>query len=150
MFQSTCPECGAVISGDRSCQNCFDEFLVLEFTDPGFGQVHFLTVACFMVQHKRYSDDALVWIEQKLRDYFEKGMSAAAIRDQAGREAAQNKRSWKVERRSTEKTLPDVEWKKRITDVKFAEGDAEAYCREITTWARTTLDDMQVFFDQRT
>lgn len=146
MDPSVCPECGAVISGDRSCQNLFDEFLALEFTDAGFGQVHFLTVAAFMVQHKRYSDEALVWIEQKLRDYLEKGLSTEEIRDQAGRDADQTKRSWKVGRRQTEKNLPDVNWKKRITDVKFSEGDSEAYRREITAWAKSTLDDMQVYF----
>ena len=45
---SNCPECGAP---DNLCQTRFDEFLVLEFTDAGYGAVHHLTVATFMVQH---------------------------------------------------------------------------------------------------
>ncbi|QYR19267.1 hypothetical protein KZ483_15075 [Paenibacillus sp. sptzw28] len=28
--------------------------LALEFSDPGYGRVHFLTVACFIIQHNRY------------------------------------------------------------------------------------------------
>ena len=45
---SNCPECGAP---ENLCQARFDEFLVLEFTDAGYGAVHHLTVAAFMVQH---------------------------------------------------------------------------------------------------
>ena len=44
----SCPECGAA---DNLCQSRFDEFLVLEFTDPGYGAVHHLTVTAYMLQH---------------------------------------------------------------------------------------------------
>ena len=59
-----CAECGAIIDQEESCQEIFDRFLVLEFSDPEYGAVHFLTVACFMIQHRRYSDAALGWIAQ--------------------------------------------------------------------------------------
>lgn len=62
MNANTCPECGATWLEDSTCQSVFDEFLVLEYSDPAYGEVHFLTVVCFMIQHGRYSDEALVWI----------------------------------------------------------------------------------------
>src|SRR5512147_1373320 len=43
-----CPECGAA---ETLCKERFDEFLVLEFTDAGYGAVHHLTVATYMLQH---------------------------------------------------------------------------------------------------
>ncbi len=72
--------------------------LVLEFTDPGFGAVHMLSVACFMIQHGRYSDDALVWIDQKLRADLEDGISAEQIRKEMNWETSQARRAWKVTR----------------------------------------------------
>ena len=41
-----CPECGAP---DNLCKARFDEFLVLEFTDMGYGAVHNLIVATYML-----------------------------------------------------------------------------------------------------
>ncbi len=43
-----CTECGAVLPEGSTCQTIFDEFLILEYTNPVYGQVHFLTVACFI------------------------------------------------------------------------------------------------------
>jgi hypothetical protein len=71
---NTCSECGAVLQDESSCQEIFDSFLALEFEDPAYGEVHFLTVACFMIQHQRYSDEALAWIAQSLRAYLEEGV----------------------------------------------------------------------------
>lgn len=48
-----CSECGAVFNETNSCQAFFDSFQVLEFTDPGYNEVHMLTVACFMIRHGR-------------------------------------------------------------------------------------------------
>lgn len=43
-----CSECGAA---DNLCKSRFDEFLALEFSDMGYGTVHNLTVAAYMIQH---------------------------------------------------------------------------------------------------
>jgi len=43
-----CPECGAP---KNLCNTRFDKFLVLEFTDVGYGAVHHLTVATYMLQY---------------------------------------------------------------------------------------------------
>lgn len=80
MSTNTCPGCGAVYQNNLTCESVFDDFLVLEFTDAAYSEVHLLTVACYMIQHGQYSDDALVWIEQRLRDHLEKGIPAEQIR----------------------------------------------------------------------
>lgn len=55
-----------------TCQDMFDEFLALEFSYPAYGKIHMLTVACFMIQHHRYSNPALFWIQEKLSEVLVK------------------------------------------------------------------------------
>jgi hypothetical protein len=43
-----CPEC---VATEALCKTRFDEFLVLEFTDAGYGAIHHLTVAAYTFQH---------------------------------------------------------------------------------------------------
>jgi hypothetical protein len=140
-----CPECGGIYKNSRSCQQIFDEFLVKEFTDPEFGEVHFMTVACFMIQHRRYSDRALAWIDSKLEEYLEKGLSSDEIRIQANREVSQENRKWKILRGPHDRRLPEIEWSKRISDVVFSDNDPASYRNEITNWVRSTREEMQIW-----
>lgn len=140
---NTCPECGALLGEDNSCQTIFDSFLVLEFADSAYGAVHFLTVTCFMIQHGRYSDEALTWIEQKLRSNLEDGIPAQQIRQQAAREAGPGRRTWKVNRQPGASLLPRMEWSMTIADVASRYQDASSYCEEVKKWARLTLHEMK-------
>lgn len=142
--QTTCPECGADWSVGYTCQDVFDEFLVLEFTEAGYGKIHFLTVACFMVQHKRYSDDGLRWIRGKLREHLEEGKPVYEIRNDASGEADQSKRNWKVTRQKHEPLLPDIDWEMRIIDIPDTYDNAEEYCQRIEEWGRVTLRQMWI------
>lgn len=142
---SICPECGAVHNKAASCQEILDAFLAQEFTDPGYGAVHFLTVACFMIQHRRYSDSGMAWIADKLRLYLEHGMTADQIRQQAAKEAAPAQRKWKVTRAPDAPPLPEVAWSMTIADVAAQYQDAESYRTLIEQWARATLREMQPF-----
>jgi hypothetical protein len=142
-YMSTCPDCGALHTNDTTCQSIFDEFLVLEFTDPGYGAVHFLTVSCFMIQHRRYSDPGLVWIADKLRLFLEEGVATADIRQMASKEAGNETRTWKVTRRPDEPPLPPIAWSMTIADVANRYTDAASYREQITAWAQVTLREMQ-------
>ena len=138
-----CPECGAMLGEETSCQAIFDTFLALEYTDPGYGKVHMLTVACFMIQHGRYSDEALTWIEQQLRVYLQEGQPVEQIRQRAAKETRQDARTWKVIRRPDAPPLPRIQWSMTIADVAASYRDAESYCELVTQWARSTLHEMQ-------
>lgn len=146
---SPCPECGAPLRQGKDCQTIFNEFLVLEFTDPAFGEVHFLTVACFMIQHRRYGDQGLVWIEQKLRENLDQGISASQIRDEAAGAVGQDQRDWKVTRRPGEPPLPPIAWSMTIQNVDagyvdtYGMPNAERYRALIQQWARVTVEEMQ-------
>lgn len=138
-----CSSCGAANIAGRSCENIFDEFLFLEFSNPEFGKVHFLTVACYMIQHNRYSDEGLIWMEQKLRDYFEKKLTPEMIRIQTYKELNQKTRSWKILRTEDHPLQFKASWSKTITDVAANYINSESYCELVTQWAMATLLDMQ-------
>jgi hypothetical protein len=116
---------------------------VLEFTDPAFGAVHMLTVACFMIQHRCYSDEGLVWIAQKLRDTLERGVTPDEIRRQSGIETGHGTRTWKVNRQPGERVLPKIQWSMTIADVASNYQNAATYCELVKEWANKTAREMK-------
>ena len=138
----TCPDCGASWDAIASCQTAFDEFLTLEFTDQGYGAVHFLTVTCFFIQHRRFSDRSLSHMQKALRAYLQEGLSAARLRQQSSAALQQGERDWKVLRQPQERVLPRIEWRMTIADVAASYHDAASYRRLVTEWAQATLDQM--------
>lgn len=145
---ASCPECGAAWPEGQTCQGLFDEFLVWEFQDPEYGAVHFLTVAVFMTQHGRYTDEAQAWIKQKLRENLEEGQPFEQIRRAANREASQANRTWKVVRPPGAPPPPRIAWAMTIVDVarqhELSAFDAAAYRAAVMEWARTTLRQLEV------
>jgi hypothetical protein len=140
---SKCPDCGAILPNGLTCRSVFDEFIALELTDPEFGAVHLLTVACYMIQHGGYTDEALIWIEGKLRDYLEKGIPTEQIRQKAQKETPQDRRKWKVSRRSGDPPQVKIPWSMTIVAVATNYHNAESYRELIKQWARTTLEEMK-------
>ena len=137
-----CPECGARLEVGSTCQSIFDSFLALEFSDPAYGEVHFVTVACFMIQHGRYSDAALAWIQPKLHAYLDDGLPVSELRRQAAGETNSADRDWKVLRSAQEKPLPKVAWQVTITDVAAHAANAADYCAWVRRWGVSTLQQM--------
>jgi hypothetical protein len=143
-----CAACGAVLPAGSTCQTIFDEFLSLEYTNPAYGQVHFLTVACFMIQHGCYSDEGLRWIQSTLRTYLEHQLTGQQLRQLAAKGTDGATRTWKVTRQPDEPPLPKVAWSMTITDVAHYMQDAESYCEQVKQWARTTLQQMESVREQ--
>ncbi|NPV74786.1 MAG: hypothetical protein HPY59_00265 [Anaerolineae bacterium] len=143
MPTDTCAGCGAVYQNNLTCETVFDDFLALEFTDAAYGEVHLLTVACYMIQHGQYSDDALVWIEQQLRDHLEKGIPAEQIRQKAAKETRQDRHTWRVARRKEDKPQEKIPWSMTILDVALQYQDSESYRKLVRQWASITLSEMR-------
>lgn len=141
-MSETCAECGARLEAGETCEGMFHALLALEFSDPGFGEVHFLTVACYMIQHGRYSDEGLAWIRGMLRRSLEEGLPAEEIRRLAGLDATNEQRRWKVTRAPDAPPLPRVRWRVTIADVARGYQDAESYRGLVRGWARETLAQM--------
>ncbi len=134
-----CPECGA---GDNLCQSRFDEFLVLEFTDPGYGAVHHLTVATYMLQHSsRMTREGWRHEWELLREFLVENKPPSFIRKQNKHLVDSGKRSFKFRSKDGMPIIHKNAWRKTILDVRAE--NAEMYCEDITAWARSALEEAE-------
>jgi uncharacterized protein DUF5946 len=135
-----CPECGAP---DRLCQTRFDEFLVLEFTDAGYGAVHHLTVAAYMLQHSsKLTREGWLYERDLLRDFIIERKSPATIRKQIKNTLDSGKRTFKFKSKDGVPVINKTTWTKTILDVRVE--NAEVYCEDVNAWARFALEEAQV------
>jgi hypothetical protein len=132
-----CPECGAP---DNLCQARFDEYLILEFTDAGYGAVHHLTVTAFMVQHSsRMTREGWLFERDLLRQFLVENKPPALIRKQIKDTVDSGKRRFKIKSKDGVPVINKSTWTKTILDV-CAE-NAERYCQDITGWARSVWEE---------
>jgi hypothetical protein len=134
-----CPECSAP---DKLCQTRFDEFLVLEFTNAGYGAVHHLTVAAYMVQHSsKMTREGWLFERELLREFLVENKSPAFIRQQNKDLVDSGKRKFKIKSKTGLPVINKTTWTKTILDVRAE--NAEVYCEDITAWTRSVLEDVQ-------
>lgn len=133
----TCLECGAL-----DCQIYFDEFLVLEFTDAGYGSVHHLTVAAYMLQHSsKLTREGWLHERELLREFLVENKPPAFIRKQNKDLVDSGKRTFKIKSRDGKPVINKSTWTKTILDVRTE--NAEVYCADVTAWAWAVLEDVQ-------
>lgn len=136
---NNCPECGA---SDNLCQDHFDEFLVLEFTDSGYGAVHNLTVATYMLQHSsKMSKEGWLYERDLLREFIVEKKSPSLIRQQAKDRVDSGKRTFKFKSKDGMPVINKTSWRKTILDVRTE--NAEVYCEDVTAWARSALEEAE-------
>ena len=134
-----CPECGAP---DKLCQVRFDEFLILEFTDAGYGAVHHLTVAAYMVQHSsKMTREGWLFERNLLREFLIENKPPAYIRKQNKDVVDSGKRTFKIKSKTGLPVIDKKTWKKTILDVRA--DNADVYCEDITAWARSVLAEAE-------
>jgi hypothetical protein len=134
-----CPECSAP---DRSCQTRFDEFLVLEFTDPGYGAVHHLTVTAYMVQHSsKLTRQGWLFERKLLREFLVENKPPAYIRKQNKDVVDSGKRKFKIKSKDGKRVIDKTTWAKTILDIRAE--NADVYCEDITAWARSVLEEAE-------
>jgi hypothetical protein len=134
-----CLECGAP---DNLCQTRFDEFLILEFTDAGYGAVHHLTVAAYMVQHSsKMTREGWLFERNLLREFLIENKPPAYIRKQNKDVVDSGKRKFKIRSKTGLPVIDKNTWKKTILDVRA--DNADVYCEDITAWARSVLEEAE-------
>jgi len=132
-----CPECSAP---DNLCQTRFDEFLILEFTDAGYGAVHHLTIATYMVQHSsKLTREGWLFERDLLREFLVENKPPAFIRKQNKDLVDSGKRKFKIKSRDGLPVINKTTWAKTILDVRTE--DAEIYCDDVIAWARSVLEE---------
>jgi hypothetical protein len=134
-----CPECGAP---EELCKERFDEFLALEFSDMGYGAVHNLTVATYMLQHSsRLSKEGWMYERELLREFLVENKSPSLIRQQVKDAVDSGKRTFKFKSKDGTPVISKSAWTKTILDVRAE--DAEIYCADVTLWARSVLEEAE-------
>ena len=132
-----CPECGAI-----DCQSRFDEFLALEFSDMGYGAVHNLTVATYMIQHSsKLSIEGWLYERDLLREFIVEKKSPSLIRQQVKDSVDSGKRTFKFKSKDGKPVINKSTWTKTILDVRAE--NAEIYCADVSEWARSVLEEVQ-------
>lgn len=126
-------------TGNGTCRELFESFLALEFTDPAYGEVHFFTVATYMIQHYRYTQDALEWICRNMRASLKGERSIQNIRDDEARSKITGIR---ILRSPEDPPLLRVTWRMTIADVADQYDGATGYCSLIRQWADNTLQQL--------
>jgi hypothetical protein len=134
-----CPECGAA---ESLCKTRFDEFLVLEFTDAGYGAVHHLTVAAYMVQHSSNLTRE-GWLHERglLREFLVENKPPAYIRKQNKDLVDSGKRTFKIKSKDGKPVIKKTTWARTILDVRTE--DPQAYCEDVAMWARSVLEEAE-------
>lgn len=133
----SCPECGAP---ENLCQTRFDEFLVLEFTDAGYGAVHHLTVAAYMVQHSsKMTPEGWKYERDLLREFLVEKKTPATIRKQIKDTVDSGKRKFKFKSKTGVRVIDKTKWKRTILNVRAE--NAKVYREDITAWARSVLEE---------
>ena len=134
-----CPDCGAP---ETLCQTRFDEFLVLEFTDAGYGAVHHLTVTAYMLQHSsKLTREGWLHERELLREFLVENKSPAFIRKQNRDLVDSGKRTFKITSRDGRPVINKSTWTKTILDVHTE--SVEVYCVDVAVWARSVLNDVE-------
>jgi hypothetical protein len=134
-----CPECGAP---EELCKERFDEFLALEFSDMGYGAVHNLTVATYMLQHSsRLSKEGWMYERELLREFLVENKSPSLIRQQVKDAVDSGKRTFKFKSKDGTPVISKSAWTKTILDVRAE--NAEIYCADVTLWARSVLEEAE-------
>ncbi len=134
-----CPECGAA---DDLCKSRFDEFLALEFSDMGYGAVHNLTVATYMVQHSsKLTREGWLFERNLLKEFLIDNKPPAFIRKQNKDIVDSGKRKFKIKSRDGLPVINKSTWTKTILDVRTE--NAKIYCADVTAWARSVLENAE-------
>jgi hypothetical protein len=121
---ATYPECGAP---ENDCETRFHEFLVLEFTDAGYGAVHHLTVATYMLQHSsKLTREGWLHMRELLREFLINNKPPAFIRKQNKDLVDSGKRKFKIASKDGVPVIQKATWTKTILDVRTE--NAEVYC----------------------
>jgi len=134
-----CPDCGAP---EMTCETRFHEFLVKEFEDAGYGTVHHLTVATYMLQHSsKLTREGWLYERELLREFLVENKPPAFIRKQNKDLVDSGKRKFKIKSRDGLPVINKTAWTKTILDVRME--SAEVYCEDVTAWARSALDESE-------
>lgn len=136
-----CSECGAALTGDRTCADDFHQLLFWENERPELGDVHHLMVLCYHLQHPSlYSAAGLHHARQLLAGFVADGLSPQAVRQRQRVAVASGNRAWSVTARPGDQGSYErpVAWSMTVGDVVST--GIDNYRPQIRNWANSVHD----------
>ncbi|GIK74587.1 MAG: hypothetical protein BroJett021_35750 [Chloroflexota bacterium] len=141
-MMKTCPQCGARLPSNDSCQQRFDQCMALEYESPAaFGTVHHLTVTCYMLQHNAYARDAWLQARTMLAQFVRDDVTPAEMRQKNRSQLDSGQRAGHINRGAKLTEFDTIRWTSTIADVRF--DDCEIYCADVARWALSVLADTE-------
>lgn len=140
-----CLECGAMWTGDQTCETYFHQMLFWEAEHPALGEVHHLMVLCYHLQHPSlYSPEGLIEARRLLVEFVEHGASPAEVRQRNRARVDSSRRDWKIKATATSHGSydPPIHWSMTAADV--IAGGADHYCDNVRQWARSINEALKV------
>lgn len=135
-----CPDCGASPLSNEGCEEKFQSFLALEYSDPDYGVVHHLTVCAYMLQHpSRLSRTGWLEMRDLLARFLIGQLDPAEFRVRNRKYVSNQNRSWSFTKGPRQELPVEFTWIKTILSVDSS--TAAQYRSGIEQWARQVLDD---------
>jgi hypothetical protein len=129
---TTCAECGAPLVDGLTCWEQLGAVLAWEAHDPELLGEHFLTVACYNLQHPaQFTEEALAGLRAALIDHLDSGVAVEELRRRAARVFDGPKR---VLKREAERRPVLRRWPLTIADVYIPDRPQGAAGR-VRRWA---------------
>ncbi len=140
--KTTCSECGANVPGGTVCRDWFDRCLAVEFSDPAYFAVHFLSVPAYLLQHpSQLSGDGWDAMYQILTNSVREETPYLNTNTDARRAMQSDERAFRFTG-GEPKVLPaTLRWTRTIADVRFT--NAEEYGGDVWEWARSVVADVE-------
>src|SRR5262245_6824255 len=127
-----CAECGASRKNGLTCWEMLEALLAWEYGDVDLRAEHFLTVACYNLQHPaQFSEATLAGLQAVFVERLDHGLGIAEIRRRVGKAAAGAARVLKPE---AERRPVLRQWAMTIADVYLPDQPAGAIGR-VRAWA---------------
>ncbi len=144
-MSKVCPECGAALNEESTCQEIFGQLLVWEHENPEERYpVHNLLVLCYHLQHPSlYSPDGLRYAQKLLVEFVENDASPQEVRRRDRGRVDSGRRNWKITARDgSVGAYPNpIHWTLTSADV-IARGP-DRYADSVREWARSVLVDLR-------
>jgi hypothetical protein len=137
----TCPHCRATFPGEETCQERFNISQLKEVEQPAYYAVHHLSVPCYMLQHNVYSRQGWLEVQKLLSKFVYVGWTPAMARRQYRVNADSGQRTWSFTKGAKLSGVENVIWSFTSADIRLE--TAEAYCADVTQWAKGILADTE-------
>lgn len=137
----SCPECGAPEVDGLDCwSGQLGQVLAWESGNPELQAVHFLTVACYNLQHPSlYTDEALAELGKLLGEALDHDLPPHEIRRRIGSTYEGSKR---VRRPESERRPVLRRWPMTVADVTRP-GDPEGAADRVRVWAAAVRQETE-------